>query len=309
MLQKTIDRFPNGGWDWGELSKTLPLQYILSRPDYEWYWYWISLRTDLTWSDVQSTFKYGTKQVNFFTIKIGPRIEWNWNALTGIVPWEFVRDNITEYDWDRDYIHRNAPYFVVEKVWPDTNHEWSRFSENTNIPWSIFSRPNVLRRLHWYFLSKNKSITWDIIIGNPNCPWEWDSLHLNPSITFENFENNLDRAWNWKFLSINLGNLKQGPSKLVPFNFKGNFYDFLYNHPEILEKWDWTLIAGRNDFELCVADRRFEMLHPYFNNSFSHSRWNKIVECMIKYEEKHIAKQAILQYILDIPSHILENKL
>ena len=52
-------------------------------------------------------------------------------------------------------------------------------------------------------ISKNPSITWEIVLANPDKPWNWNCLSENPSIHWEIVLNNPDRPWNWSRLSKN----------------------------------------------------------------------------------------------------------
>jgi hypothetical protein len=52
-------------------------------------------------------------------------------------------------------------------------------------------------------LSGSYNITWEIVINNPNLPWDYDQLSLNPNITWDIVKNNPDKPWNYDYLSEN----------------------------------------------------------------------------------------------------------
>ena len=43
----------------------------------------------------------------------------------------------------------------------------------------------------------------DIIINNPNKPWNWNFISYNPNITMEIISNNPDIPWDWNVISCN----------------------------------------------------------------------------------------------------------
>jgi hypothetical protein len=55
----------------------------------------------------------------------------------------------------------------------------------------------------WRWLSQNPNITFDIVLKNPDKPWDWDWLSQNPNITFDVVLKNPDKPWNWHCLSKN----------------------------------------------------------------------------------------------------------
>jgi hypothetical protein len=43
----------------------------------------------------------------------------------------------------------------------------------------------------------------DIIMDNPDKPWDWYSLSIHPNITWDVINDNLDKPWDWYYLSRN----------------------------------------------------------------------------------------------------------
>jgi hypothetical protein len=43
----------------------------------------------------------------------------------------------------------------------------------------------------------------DIILKNPDLPWNWSHISENQNITWEIIIQNLDKPWDWQQLSIN----------------------------------------------------------------------------------------------------------
>ena len=54
---------------------------------------------------------------------------------------------------------------------------------------------------NWCQLSGNPSITFQDVVDNPDKPWYWRRLSLNRSITFQNVLDNPDKPWVWGSLS------------------------------------------------------------------------------------------------------------
>ena len=42
----------------------------------------------------------------------------------------------------------------------------------------------------------------DMIVNNPDKPWDWELISKNP-ITMDMIVNNPDKPWNWRFLAQN----------------------------------------------------------------------------------------------------------
>jgi hypothetical protein len=47
------------------------------------------------------------------------------------------------------------------------------------------------------------NIKWDIVVNNPNKPWDWCGLSKNQNITISIVKDNKDKPWDWYGLSAN----------------------------------------------------------------------------------------------------------
>ena len=71
----------------------------------------------------------------------------------------------------------------------------------------------------------------DIIINNPNKPWNWSAITANPNITMDIIINNPNKPWDWSAISrnpnITLEFIEKNKEKIELCNLSGN--KFLWN--------------------------------------------------------------------------------
>ena len=73
----------------------------------------------------------------------------------------------------------------------------------------------------WFYISKHVEIKWEVILNNPELPWDWCGFSCNPNITIEIIKENLDKPFDWQYISEN----------------KAITLEIIVNNPEL--PWDW----------------------------------------------------------------------
>jgi len=66
-----------------------------------------------------------------------------------------------------------------------------------NLATSILSKLKLLK-----FTTK-KLFFYDLVLLNPDKPWNWQYISENPNITWEIIHANPDKPWNWRHISKN----------------------------------------------------------------------------------------------------------
>ena len=66
-----------------------------------------------------------------------------------------------------------------------------------NLATSILSKLKLLK-----FTTK-KLFFYDLVLLNPDKPWNWEYISENPNITWEIIQANPDKPWNWRHISKN----------------------------------------------------------------------------------------------------------
>ncbi len=92
----------------------------------------------------------------------------------------------------------------MENILEYTNILWYRYMilYNPNVPADyILSYPN--EHIMWNIISRHLSMTMQIIMDNPDKPWDLSVMSKNPNLTLDMIINNLDKPWNWTVLSAN----------------------------------------------------------------------------------------------------------
>jgi len=101
---------------------------------------------------------------------------------------------------------------------------------NPNITWEIILE-NPDKPWEWYWLSRHPSVTWEIVQENPDKSWNGTMLSMNPNMTWEVVQKNPDIPCNWYAVSMN--------PKLC--------WDTVQGNPD--KPWDWRGLS-RNPFTL-----------------------------------------------------------
>jgi hypothetical protein len=89
---------------------------------------------------------------------------------------------------------------------------------------------------NWWHLSNNPNITFDIVNSHPDKPWDWCGLSINPNITWDVVEANPDKPWNWLGLSMN----------------PNITWDVVEANPD--KPWDWEGISTQRHMFLSSMD-------------------------------------------------------
>jgi hypothetical protein len=112
----------------------------------------------------------------------------------------------------------------------------------------------------WWHISTRSEITWDIILNNPNKPWDFNGLSQNPNITINIIKDNILKKWNWIHISKN----------------KGITWDAIVNNPEL--PWNWFTISQNPNITLrIIKENPDKPWNWYFISMNPNITW-KIIE-------------------------------
>lgn len=100
----------------------------------------------------------------------------------------------------------------------------------------------------------NPNITLDIIKGNPDKSWNWNSLSMNPNVTVDFIKANLHRPWNWYWISKN----------------KNISWDFIAANLNL--PWDWNVLSSSEDINWDIIEK-----NPHQAWNFFHLSNNKAI--------------------------------
>jgi hypothetical protein len=166
VVKKNLDK----PWDWEYLSECMKItmgevkENIRSDHPAPWCFDYLAINPYISLEDIENTPEF---------------LEHVWKlSHNKNITWEFVKKNL-------------------DKIW-----NWIAISCNRNITWDVIKNTKIsIDDLHsegkYYLIndetsplitigaSSNPNITWDIVISNPEFPWDFISLSTNPNITWK----------------------------------------------------------------------------------------------------------------------------
>jgi len=264
-------------------SKKVSENFIREHRRFDWSWYEISQRKDLSLEfieeysailriDVVSTYNRRLT-VSFITRNI--HMPWSWDNLThNPVFTEGMIERSPHLPWSTAYCEHPNPNFSFKRI-----AKYRGFPPKTILskyPQELDGRlAKLARRVHGIVfvsqLSSKSYITLDIIKDNPKFPWDAKSLLHNPNITDEivkAHEFDMPRLYSqWlqdgcqpKDKSPNFRKLcKTSPLEAVPLISVRNYMyaskhlpiSVILAHPNA--EWHYDIILGRGEMDLDTA--------------------------------------------------------
>ena len=163
-------------------------------------------------------------------VEENPDINWDWYNMSRCTPdiftWEFIKSNLDKpFDW----IQLTSIYKTDwEKIVTINSEYWD---------WTILSRyysidlilANPDKPWNWMYISENPNITCAIIRANPGKPWYYYNLSKNANIKITDIIDNIDLPWNWKSISLK----------------KDINIDIILEHLD--KSWDWVALCKTID--------------------------------------------------------------
>jgi len=130
-------------WNYNELSRCLPLDYILSHPEKPW-------NPEAQANNFNVSPQYAADH---------PETEWPWNVLTAI-HWRQIQDH-PEYSWDCHALSMSGGITGI-------NRESQGQAVRTLVP----VKPDSA----WSWENLSQWVPFDVVIDNPERPWDWAVL-------------------------------------------------------------------------------------------------------------------------------------
>jgi hypothetical protein len=120
-----------------------------------------------------------------------PNRDWNWKALTDStgVPIEFIMEN-HKLPWNWKSASQHVSFKFVQ-MHPKLDWDWDYLSQNVPLD-NIFS--NLSLPWNWKYISKHDDLTCDIVLENPDKPWDFSAFCTDESFLGQEFEEVVDDA-------------------------------------------------------------------------------------------------------------------
>ena len=133
----------------------------------------------------------------------------------------------------------------------------------------------------WWRLSYNSNITIDIVLENPDWPWEYQTLIKNPNITLEIMRLTPTVKWPWRCISNN--------PNITP--------DVIMANPDI--NWDWRSLSTNRHITIELILLKSSSVWDWSQLSANPAITPAIVENYMVKDVKQIMLQNIASEISD----------
>jgi hypothetical protein len=195
--------------DWFELSRNLsiPIQYIIDNSGRPWQWYFVTRRNDVTIAMIMEYRelpwdRYATsRKITSLPGPEGLELEWIALSRTLHLTIDLIRCHIDKWLWREVSFNDSLTIDIVLEY----SHHFNRIDglsirsgitidmvvANPQIPWN------------WIVMGVSPYITIDMIKTYPGLPWSWPEISANPAISMDDIRNNPGLPWDGKGLSSN----------------------------------------------------------------------------------------------------------
>jgi hypothetical protein len=257
-------------------NPNVDMEFIKTHPEIQWCWAYVSINPSITWEDIVENidlpwdWSYLCKNPNITLeiIKENMEYPWNWYFLSyskNVTLQTMIDNPQLPLDW-RAFAYHNpltsfrelkgnelVPCFIRDMI-KDYNTDVPDIREIV-LKSSRCTLQDVIGlegTWNWFDVSKNSNISFDMIVENPQLPWDPYGTCLNPNISMQIIEERQERPWIWCMLCDNPSLFKLSPTKEM---IKG------------VKRWHAACVIKRYWFK-CMTDPSFKVCKKRLLNDF-----------------------------------------
>jgi hypothetical protein len=257
VTMETVKSHPDLPWNYKYLSQNLSITIdcVLERINLPWDWYALSRHPNMTWDIVQTNNELpwskialsANPNITLDIIKDNFHVDWYYEhfIMNVNLTYDIVKNNpglpFNAYRILNTHYLQSCPWYinVTDLTWDTSNY---KMCKSLYLRFCIFLNPNT---------------TWDIVINNPNKPWDYSELSMNQNITWDIVKASQDKSWNYSLLSLN----------------QNITWDIVIDNPNT--KWNWVnLSSNPSIFKLTDQDVKFISTVRYIQDMWRNALYN-----------------------------------